>query len=77
MAATIDPTMLQVGTRIMNRRVELELTQSELAVQADLPYQAISEIESGKRNMRMDTLPDTNILKSIVTMEDKMDLERR
>lgn len=28
-------------------------------------------------DMRMDALPDTNILKSIVTMEDKMDMERK
>lgn len=28
-------------------------------------------------DMKMEALPDTNILKAVVTMEDKMDLERK
>ncbi|MBP3867626.1 MAG: helix-turn-helix transcriptional regulator [Solobacterium sp.] len=48
--------MIQIGNRIIARREELGLKQSELAIQADITQQTLSVIESGKRAARVDTL---------------------
>ena len=56
MAASKEDLQRQVGVRIFNRRTQLDMTQAELAIQADLPYKSISDIEAGRRNVRLDTL---------------------
>ncbi len=46
----------KTGQRIMERRKEMGLTQEQLAEKCDLTTQAVSYFESGKRNMRQDSL---------------------
>ena len=48
--------LIQIGNRIIDRREELGLKQSELAIQAGITQQTLSVIESGKRAARIDTL---------------------
>ena len=46
----------KTGQRIMERRKKMGLTQEQLAEKCDLTTQAVSYFESGKRNMRQDSL---------------------
>ena len=46
----------ETGQRIMERRKKMGLTQEQLAEKCDLTTQAVSYFESGKRNMRQDSL---------------------
>lgn len=48
--------LLDVGTRIMNRRKEMGLTQEALAEKSDLTPQFISYAETGQRAMRPENL---------------------
>ena len=56
MAKSYDLMLMEIGTRIAMRRQELNMSQSELAIQADLTAAALSRIESGQTNPRTDTL---------------------
>ena len=56
MAASYDPKMYEIGTRIAQCRAEKGWNQIELSIQADLPNQTISAIESGTRVPKVDTL---------------------
>lgn len=56
MASEYKPELIQVGNRIIARREELGMTQTELAIQAGITQQTLSHIESGKRAVRVDTL---------------------
>lgn len=46
----------QIGKRLYKRRKQLQLTQDELAEQADVTAQTISTAELGKKAMRADTI---------------------
>lgn len=46
----------ETGQRIMERRKKMGLTQEQLAEKCELTTQAVSYFESGKRNMRQDSL---------------------
>jgi len=56
MASEYKPELIQVGNRIIARREELGMSQTELAIQAGITQQTLSNIESGKRAVRIDTL---------------------
>ena len=48
--------MLNYGTKIQNLRFERGLTQARLAAQAGVPQGALSNIETGRRDMTVSTL---------------------
>ena len=48
--------MLNYGTTIQNLRLKRGVTQARLAAQADVPQGALSNIETGKRDMTVSTL---------------------
>lgn len=52
----VEMCLSEIGTRIMERRKYLGLTQEALAEQADLTTQFVSYAESGKRAMRPENL---------------------
>lgn len=54
--ATYNPTLGQIGNRICQRREELGLTATELAIQLDMVSSTLSRIENGQRNIGIDTL---------------------
>ena len=56
MDKTADPAAREIGIRIARRREALGMTQSALSIQADVTYQALSEIEAGKRMPKTQTL---------------------
>lgn len=52
----MDGTLQQIGKRLYGRRKQLDMTQEELAEQANVTGQTISAAESGKKAMRADTI---------------------
>lgn len=50
--------MSRVGDRIRERRVDLKLTQEELASKAGISKGFLSDVETGKRNISAETLLD-------------------
>lgn len=46
----------EIGRLVRSRRQELELTQGEVAAVARTGVRFISELESGKRSVQLDTL---------------------
>ena len=52
MAGKYDPILMQIGNRIVGRREELNMKQSELAIQAGLHVVTLSRIESGQVDVR-------------------------
>ena len=52
---TDNPTLRQIGNRICQRREELGLTATELAIQADMAASTLSKIENGQRNVGVDS----------------------
>lgn len=54
--AETDICLLEIGSRITDRRKNLGWTQEELAEKADLTPQFVSYAESGKRAMRPENL---------------------
>ena len=52
----INPAAKEIGLRIACRRTELKMTQKQLSIQADIPYQTISLIENGRRIPETETL---------------------
>lgn len=46
----------KIGTRIRNRRLDLQLSQEELAFKVDLSATYLSQIEHGARNPSLDAL---------------------
>ena len=50
------PLSTQIGSRIRERREILKLTREELAEKAELSFQFLAEIESGKKSMTTNTL---------------------
>lgn len=53
---TLGPTGELVRQNIRDCRLKRELTQAELAEQAGLPSQSITEIENGARRVNVDDL---------------------
>lgn len=47
---------IALGTRVKNKRLELNLTQEQLAETVDLSAVYIGQIERGERKMTIDTL---------------------
>ena len=45
----------EVGEKIVKRRKELNMTATELAIQADITASSLSLYETGQREMRIDT----------------------
>ncbi|HSK90152.1 MAG TPA: helix-turn-helix transcriptional regulator [Euzebyales bacterium] len=45
------PMLREFGQRVRNRRLELELSQEELAERAELHRTYISSLEQGRRNV--------------------------
>lgn len=56
MANVYDPQLAAIGSRIVKRRMELGMSGSELAIQADLTPSSLSLYESGQRAMGVDKL---------------------
>ena len=56
MAVRFDPVLFQIGQKIVQRREELKMTATELAIQSDMPMSTLSLIENGQRNMGVDKL---------------------
>ena len=48
--------LAQIGTRILERRTQLRLTQEELAEQAEITAQTISYAELGKKALRPENI---------------------
>ena len=44
--------LYEVGARIIERREELGMTATQLAIQADISARTLSQIESGQRERR-------------------------
>ncbi len=53
---TYNPEAAEMGARIVARREQLGMSAAELAVQADISAAALSQIESGQRFARVQTL---------------------
>lgn len=51
-----NPRLGQIGNRVCQRREELGLTGTELAIQADMAASTLSKIENGQRNVGIDSL---------------------
>lgn len=49
-------TLSQIGDRIVKRRMELGMTANELALYADISAPALSQIENGQRNAKIESL---------------------
>ena len=56
MADYMDPMLIEIGSRIKDKRREKHLTQQELADRAALPYSYMSEVENGKHNVTCELL---------------------
>ena len=56
LASKYNPTRVQIGQRIIKRRTELDMSATELAIQADMTASSLSLIESGQRNPSVDVL---------------------
>ena len=56
MSRVSNPVMEEIGKRIAQQRESQGISQIELGIRADIHYTTISEIESGKRKVRLDTL---------------------
>ena len=52
----VNPILRQIGVKIIQRRDELEMSATELAVAADMSPATLSLIESGRRNPGVDKL---------------------
>lgn len=52
----MDDLLLQIGKRILDRRKQLQLTQEELAEQANITPQTISSAELGKKALRPENI---------------------
>lgn len=52
----MDTLLLEIGQRLSARRRQMDMTQEELAEQADVTAQTISYAELGKKAMRADTV---------------------
>ena len=48
--------LYEVGARIIERREELGMTATQLAIQADISARTLSQIESGQREAKIGTL---------------------
>ena len=48
--------LYEVGARIIERREELGMTATQLAIQADISARTLSQIESGQRETKIGTL---------------------
>lgn len=56
MHATADPALTTLGARVRARRLELGLSQQELADRTGLHHTLIGHAEHGRRNLRLDSL---------------------
>ena len=52
----MDISLQQIGQRLCARRLQMNMTQEELAEQANVTSQTISFAELGKKAMRADTI---------------------
>ena len=52
----MDDLLLQIGKLILDRRKQLQLTQEELAEQANITPQTISSAELGKKALRPENI---------------------
>ena len=52
----VNPRLQQIGVRIIQRRDELEMSATELAIAANMSPATLSLIESGRRNPGADKL---------------------
>lgn len=50
------PLSIQIGHRVRERREFLKLTREELAEKAEISFQFLAEIETGKKSMTTNTL---------------------
>ncbi len=58
------PDLIEIGKRIRDRRIELGLSQKELAVAADISYNTVSRIESAQSSCSIESfLTMADILK--------------
>lgn len=77
MAGEFNPVLAQIGNRIIARREELGMSQTELAIQAGITQQALSQIESGKRAVRIDKLSQIAVaLRAPLSMFQPEELDR-
>ena len=51
-----EPLSVQIGRRIRQRREFLRLTREQAAEKAEISFQFLAEIESGKKSMTTNTL---------------------
>ena len=56
MPSKYNPLLAAIGEKIVNRREELGMTATELAIQADITPSSLSLYESGQRAMGVDKL---------------------
>jgi transcriptional regulator with XRE-family HTH domain len=50
------PLSIEFGINVKNRRIELEMSQQEVAAECDFDRGTIIEIEKGVSNVRLSTL---------------------
>lgn len=77
MASEYSPALIQVADRIIARREELGMSQTELAIQAGITQQALSKIEAGKSAVKIDTLSQiAAVLKAPLSMFQPEELDQ-
>lgn len=52
----VDKTLKEIGNRISERRKALHLTQENLAEQMDISVQMVSNLECGRKSIRVENL---------------------
>lgn len=55
-STTTDPDAIAFGTRVRARRIELGLTQEQLAEKCGLHFTYVSSVERGERNVTLRTI---------------------